>query len=90
MRRLTIRATADVKLRIMVQVSKHCADKVWLVQYLDRSHAHERRSDAVLAAKMICEAWLDQGIFSELVVKRRNGTVGETRTYGGDPKETRG
>lgn len=53
------------------------------------SRAH--KSDMVwLAAFNLTSAWENLRIRSELVIKDRKGRVQDTRTYGDDPRRTKG
>lgn len=46
--------------------------------------------EAVNCAAGLMRYFLDAGQLSELVVVKANGLFGERRTYGKDPKETKG
>ena len=49
------------------------------------------KSDIVwLAAFNLTSAWENLRIRSELVIKSRDGRIQDTRTYGDDPRRTRG
>lgn len=43
-----------------------------------------------LAASLLTNAWEDIGVRSELTIKRRDGSIQDKRTYGADPRRTRG
>jgi len=44
--------------------------------------------------RILCDAWLYFGQRSELIIHRKDGTIGKgsssRRTYGGDPKRSKG
>lgn len=55
---------------------------------LERWH---RKARAVEQAASRCRAeWEASGQLSELTIKRRDGTIQDKRTYGRDPRSTKG
>lgn len=50
-----------------------------------------RKGPAVSLAASLCAAeWKDYKIRSELYIKGRNGQIEDARTYGEDPRKTKG
>jgi hypothetical protein len=49
-----------------------------------------KRELTLVAAHLLTNAWLDLRIPSELTIKRANGTIQDKRTYGNDPRRTKG
>lgn len=43
-----------------------------------------------IAAQTLTSAWRDLGIRSELTIKRADGTIQDKRTFGADPRRTKG
>lgn len=52
---------------------------------------HATQAAAVTDATALCTtSWKHLQLTSELVIKARNGRIRDTRTYGRDPRRTRG
>lgn len=64
----------------------------WLARCGDRAFGtFDTRAEAVRAAAARArKRWREHGELAELRVQRRDGTIGETRTYGRDPRRTPG
>lgn len=92
-KRVVIQQTQGVTLRVTVEVCRCDITRKWFVRWLDReaqSSLDGTRAHAVLRAREVCGAMTDLGIDSELIIRRVNGTIGERRTYGRDPRRSRG
>lgn len=91
-KRVVIQQTQGVRLRIMVEVLRCEVTRKWFVRWLDKEAFRNdgTRRDAILRAREVCGAMTDLGIDSELIIRRVNGTIGERRTYGRDPRRSRG
>lgn len=65
--------------------------RVWNV-YLgrDRITSWTNRADAVSNAASMANEYKQMGINIELFVYKLNGQIGERRTYGNDPKRSKG
>ena len=50
----------------------------------------DRKLAIKIAANELDNFWRECGQLSELQVLRADGTIGERRTYGSDPKQTKG
>lgn len=56
-----------------------------------RIACEDTQADAVKAGVSMARArWRDQGQTAELQIRRRDGTIRDSRTYGKDPRRTRG
>lgn len=51
---------------------------------------YDRKSDAVSEARDLAKAELARGGLAQLVVHGRNGKIQEERTYGKDPRRSKG
>lgn len=89
-RKVVIQQTQGVTLRVTVEVFRCELTRGWVVRWLDQEHAACNRPDALARAREFCGSMLELGITSELIILRVNGTIGERRTYGDDPKESKG
>lgn len=55
------------------------------------TEARSVKADLVwLAGHLLADAWGSLRLRSELVIKDRKGRIHDTRTYGDDPRRTRG
>lgn len=87
----TVVLADNVRLRVAVSVRWDAAENRWAVRWLDqRSHGHAVKSTAVAAARSICKQLLALGVLSELSIFTTRGTIQDKRTYGDDPRRTRG
>jgi hypothetical protein len=51
----------------------------------------DTQKQVVATAVLLCnKRWKEQGILSELQIRRRDGTVRDARTYGKDPRGIKG
>ena len=91
-KRVVIQQTQGVRLRIMVEVLRCDVTRRWYVRWLSDEAIPLDKSRAIAVAMGVatCKALAGWGIDSELVVRRVNGTVGERRTYGRDPRRSKG
>lgn len=89
-KRVVIQQTTGATLRVTVEVLRE-ADG-WHVRWLNsRVSPFSTRAEAVRHARYVAGcAMYELGIDSELIIRRVNGTVGERRTYGRDPRRVRG
>lgn len=56
----------------------------------ERMGTRDTKPEAVEFAVVTARAALKQGQLSELIIKRRDGVIQDSRTYGADPEETKG
>lgn len=57
----------------------------------ERLSTHDRKADAVaLATTTAACAWRTRGQLGQVRIKGRNGKIQDERTYGADPKQTKG
>lgn len=54
------------------------------------SAVHATQADAIAAGVKLCRALWAEGQPAELVIKGRDGRIRDNRTYGNDPRRTRG
>ena len=78
--------TTEVKTKKSAAVSK------WKVTMNGRAicYAPTKQSAVDWAVRQASCAWQFHDHPGELIIKRRNGTIQDTRTYGRDPRRTRG
>jgi hypothetical protein len=86
---VTIQRTTGVTLRVTVEVRRAVAG-MWEVRWLHVVALSATRATAVARAIEVCGAMHSVGIHSEIIIRRVNGTIGERRTYGDDPRRSRG
>lgn len=52
---------------------------------------HRTKAEAVRKAAYVARYyWQEEGVLSSLLIKRMDGTIQDERTYGKDPRETKG
>ncbi|WP_437626007.1 DUF2188 domain-containing protein [Sorangium sp. So ce1151] len=76
-----------------VHIDVNPSPKGWRVEERGAKRAdsvHERKSDAVERAVEKGHAIHDAGENVQVTIKRTNGTIQEERTYGDDPRRTKG
>lgn len=90
--RVVIQRTTGVTLRVTVEVLRCDLTRRWFVRWLSDEAIPLDKSRAIAVAMGVatCKALAGWGIDSELIIRRVNGTVGERRTYGRDPRRVRG
>lgn len=64
--------------------------KLWVVTNGNSTLTVRYKATAVTTAVRGCRRMLKDGIYSELTIKRRDGTIQDKRTYGRDPRRTEG
>lgn len=91
-KRVVIQRTQGVTLRVTVEVLRCELTRRWFVRWLSNEAIPLDKSRAIAVAMGVatCKALAGWGIDSELVIRRVNGTIGERRTYGRDPRRSRG
>jgi hypothetical protein len=64
--------------------------RFWEIKSAGYANAFERQIDAVRHAVLYCRNLLDNGQTSQLVLHGKDGRIRWERTYGKDPRRSRG
>lgn len=75
--------------RTKYRIVPHNATKGWFV-YGDNKRWWPNKLEAIKYYAALCRKVLFDGGLAQLVICRRDGTVQEERTYGKDPKRSKG
>lgn len=81
------------RIRYEVQLRKKLAYPKglwWVLRNGRRESGGRRKADTIKWAVRLAREDLQAGNLSQLVIKRRDGTIQDERTYGHDPRRTKG
>lgn len=83
--------------RIIIRVQWHIGHNGWMVSKagagldgMARTHWRVKRDAIADAAQVGREYWRNERRLAQLVIHKKDGTIQSERTYGKDPRRTKG
>lgn len=77
--------------RLRITISYNARIKRWAATVKGQSRQeYLTQRGAIAGAVDLCVARRKEGLLSELIIKRPDGRIRDNRTYGADPRKTRG